>query len=107
MHTENILKYLSDRGIKADCSMDRRNTLSSKLVRCVYEGTPLMAVGGDQEKNRQVTGAGVKCIEEFKRGNIADCLKHNRACLLKERDILFKRGFVDPNKIEFHDLANL
>jgi len=54
MHTENILKYLSDRGIKADCSMDRRNTLSSKLVRCVYEGTPLMAVGGDQEKNRQV-----------------------------------------------------
>ncbi len=54
MHTENILKYLSDRGIKADCRMDRRNTLSSKLVRCVYEGTPLMAVGGDQEKNRQV-----------------------------------------------------
>lgn len=52
-------------------------------------------------------GAGVKCIEEFKRGNIADCLKHNRACLLKERDILFKRGFVDPNKIEFHDLVNL
>ena len=52
-------------------------------------------------------GAGVKCIEEFKRGNIADCLKHNRACLLKERNILFKRGFVDPNKIEFHDPANL
>ena len=50
-------------------------------------------------------GAGVKCIEEFKRGNIADCLKHNRACLLKERDILFKRGFVDPNKIEFHVLT--
>ena len=52
-------------------------------------------------------GAGVKCIEEFKRGNIVDCLKHNRACLLKERDILFKRGFIDPNKIEFHDLSNL
>ena len=50
-------------------------------------------------------GAGVKCIEEFKRGNIADCLKHNRACLLKERDILFKRGFVDPNKIKFHVLT--
>ncbi|RLC31798.1 hypothetical protein DRH13_02535 [Candidatus Woesebacteria bacterium] len=52
-------------------------------------------------------GAGVKCIEEFKRGNLEDCLKHNRACLLKERDLLFKRGFVDPNKIEFHDFANL
>jgi len=52
-------------------------------------------------------GAGVKCIDEFKGENIADCLKHNRACLLKERDILFKRGFVDPDKIEFHDLSNL
>lgn len=51
-------------------------------------------------------GAGVKCIEEFKRGNIADCLKHNRACLLKERDILFKRGFAFPNKINFHNLAD-
>ncbi|MGB2929523.1 MAG: hypothetical protein WBB70_11490, partial [Desulfobacterales bacterium] len=52
-------------------------------------------------------GAGVKCIDEFKRGNIENCLKHNQACLLKERDILFKRGFVYPDKIEFHDLANL
>jgi len=52
-------------------------------------------------------GVGVKCIEEFKRGNIENCLKHNKACLLKERDILFKRGFVDPNKIEFYDLTNL
>ena len=50
-------------------------------------------------------GAGVKCIEEFKRGNIENCLKHNKACLLKERDILFKRGFVDPDKIEVHVLT--
>ena len=52
-------------------------------------------------------GVGVKCIDEFKRGNIENCLKHNQACLLKERDILFKRGFVDPDKIEFHDLVTL
>ncbi len=52
-------------------------------------------------------GAGVKCIEEFKRGNIADCLKHNRACLLKERDLLIKRGFTLPDIIEFHDMRNL
>jgi hypothetical protein len=52
-------------------------------------------------------GTGVKCIDEFKRGNIENCLKHNQACLLKERDILFERGFVDPDKIEFHDLSNL
>ena len=52
-------------------------------------------------------GAGVKCIEEFKRGNIVSCLKHNRACLLKEKDILFERGFVDSNKIDFHNLTDL
>jgi hypothetical protein len=38
-------------------------------------------------------GAGIKCIEEFKKGNIADCLAHNQSCLLKERDILFREGY--------------
>lgn len=52
-------------------------------------------------------GAGVKCIEEFKKGNLENCLKHNKACLLKERDILFKRGFTFPNKINFHNLTDL
>jgi hypothetical protein len=49
-------------------------------------------------------GAGLRCIEEFKKGDIAVCLNHNRASLLKERDILFSRGFVEPAKIEFHDM---
>jgi len=57
--------------------------------------------------NDPFPGAGVKCIDEFKRGNIDVCLKHNRACLLKERDILFKRGFTFPNKINFHNLTDL
>jgi hypothetical protein len=38
-------------------------------------------------------GAGIKCIEEFKKGNIGDCLAHNQACLLKERDILVREGY--------------
>jgi hypothetical protein len=38
-------------------------------------------------------GAGLKCIEEFEKGNIADCLAHNQACLLKERDILIREGY--------------
>jgi len=33
-------------------------------------------------------GDGRKCKEEWKKGNYPDCLKHNRACLLIERDIL-------------------
>ena len=35
------------------------------------------------------------------KGNIDDCLKHNRACLLKERDILEIRGFREPDKLKF------
>ena len=33
-------------------------------------------------------GVGYTCIQEWKNENYSDCLKHNRACLLIERDIL-------------------
>ena len=32
-------------------------------------------------------GDGLRCIHEWHRGNYHDCLRHNRACLLIERDI--------------------
>jgi len=32
-------------------------------------------------------GDGYRCLIEWKKGNFDDCLKHNRACLLIERDI--------------------
>ena len=51
-------------------------------------------------------GQGFRLIQEFKDGNIEDCLSHNRACLLKERDIFFERGFVSPPQIDFHDINN-
>ena len=35
------------------------------------------------------------------KGKIGPCLKHNRACLLKERDILMKRGHREPEKLKF------
>ena len=39
-------------------------------------------------------GDGKKCKEAWLRGDAIDkCIEHNRACLLKERDILLKRGF--------------
>jgi hypothetical protein len=49
-------------------------------------------------------GQGVKLIEEFKKGNITDPLRHNKACLLKERDIFFERGYVNPPQIDFHQI---
>ena len=50
-------------------------------------------------------GQGIRLIQEFKNGNIEDCLRHNRACLLKERDILNRRGYADPPRIDFHDIS--
>ena len=35
---------------------------------------------------------GLHCMNAWKRGDIEKAMIHNRACLLKERDILLKRG---------------
>lgn len=37
------------------------------------------------------------CKEAWLRGEIEDCIHHNRSCLLKERDILSKRGSRKPD----------
>ena len=34
-------------------------------------------------------GNGYTCLLEWQKNNYSDCLKHNRACLLVERDILY------------------
>jgi len=44
------------------------------------------------------------CMEEWRRGEITKCLTHNRACLLKERDILRIRGYRPPDEIYFNPL---
>jgi len=41
------------------------------------------------------------CKEAWECGNIDDAIKHNRACLLKERDLLLRRGFRKPDKMNF------
>jgi hypothetical protein len=44
---------------------------------------------------------GKKFPPNWKKGNMKDCIAHNRADLYKERDILLKRGFRKPEKLEF------
>lgn len=34
-------------------------------------------------------------------GGYNEVIAHNRACLLKERDILLKRGYREPDILEF------
>jgi len=44
---------------------------------------------------------GFPCIKAWKDGEFDKAIAHNRACLLKERDILIKRGFRKPDEVEF------
>ncbi len=44
---------------------------------------------------------GLLCSQAWRRGEFDRAIKHNRACLLKERGILIKRGFRTPDKLKF------
>lgn len=46
-------------------------------------------------------GDGRKCMEAWESGDYEDAIAHNRACLLKERDILLKRGYRESADIEY------
>ena len=44
---------------------------------------------------------GALCMEAWLTGQIHQAIAHNRSCLLKERDILLKRGFRTPDLLDF------
>jgi hypothetical protein len=44
---------------------------------------------------------GLMCIKAWHNSSFDQVIAHNRACLLKERDILLKRGFCEPDKVYF------
>jgi hypothetical protein len=46
-------------------------------------------------------GDGKSCMMAWLKGDIEKAIKHNRSCLLKERDILLKRGSRKPDELKF------
>ena len=44
---------------------------------------------------------GLLCIKAWHAKDFKKVIAHNRACLLKERDILVKRGHCQPDKVRF------
>jgi hypothetical protein len=44
---------------------------------------------------------GFLCIKAWNTKDFKKAIAHNRACLLKERDILVKRGHTEPDKVRF------
>ncbi|NKQ39887.1 MAG: hypothetical protein HF967_10615 [Methanosarcinales archaeon] len=50
--------------------------------------------------NDPFNGNGKLCMHAWLRGDIKNAIAHNRACLLKEKDILLKRGFREPDNLK-------
>ena len=46
---------------------------------------------------------GLLCMQAWEKGDLNKAIAHNRSCLLKERDILLKRGFREPAEFKFVD----
>jgi len=44
---------------------------------------------------------GYLCMKAWENGEFDRAIAHNRACLLKEKDILLKREFSEPAELEF------
>ncbi len=44
---------------------------------------------------------GLWCMNAWHNGEFDKAIAHNRACLLKERDILIKRRFRKPDELKF------
>ncbi len=44
---------------------------------------------------------GLLCSQSWLKGKFENAVSHNRSCLLKERDILLKRGFRKPSTLKF------
>lgn len=46
--------------------------------------------------------SGYECMKAWLRGEYEETIKHNRSCLLKERDILLKRDYRKPDILKIH-----
>ena len=86
------------------CSTGRKMLFDRELKKGKGSKEELVKKFGISNYDDPFPGQGIRLIQEFENGNIVGSLRHNRACLLKERDILYRRGFADPPMIDFHDI---
>jgi len=84
-------------------TLGRRITFEKELNRTKYEKKQHVVIAlGIPEYNDPFFGDGLKCMEAWKTGAVEKALAHNRACLLKERDILEKRGAREPDSLQIY-----
>jgi len=88
------------------CSTGKRLLFDRELKKGRGSKEELVKKFGISNYDDPFPGQGIRLIQEFENGNIVGSLRHNKACLLKERDILYRRGYADPPKIDFHHINN-
>ena len=64
-----------------------------------------VALHGIKQYNDPFDDDGLKCSKAWQKGQLQLSMRHNRSCLLKERDLLLKRGHRKPDDLELfgHD----
>jgi len=88
------------------CSTGKRLLFDRELKKGKGSKEELVKKFGISNYDDPFPGQGIRLIQEFENGNIEGPLRHNKACLLKERDILYRRGFADPPRIDFHEIKS-
>ena len=84
----NVLTCQLGRNIAFECELQREKFESkANAVRELHIPTH------DDPFNDK----GILCMYAWQNGEFEKALAHNRACLLKERDILLRRGYRKPN----------
>ncbi len=74
--------------------------LQKQLPNCKYEAKKYVVANLKiPQYDDPFNDVGLKCSESWQKGNLKDAIAHNRSCLLKERDILLRRGFRTPDPL--------
>ena len=85
---ENVLSFQLGRGVAFECELQREKFESK--ARAVKE----LGISGHGDP---FNDKGLLCMYAWQNGEFERAVAHNRACLLKERDILLRRGYRKPN----------
>ena len=80
-------------GREIDFDRELQEGRESKANVCGYLGIP--------NYDDPFFDNGYLCMKAWEAGEFDRAIAHNRACLLKERDILLKRGFRKSDELEF------
>ena len=80
-------------GREIDFDRELQEGRESKANACRYLGIP--------NYDDPFYDRGVLCMRAWQDGEFDRAIAHNRACLLKERDILLKRRFRKPDELKF------